>query len=108
MEHLAQFILSDKLVTLQWWEEDRADDGFYNINPGDVPGSAAFSATISTSKGSGKAFDYFHRPDGVVVGLWKNQYSALSPDNGKTWTKISKNRTLLTDGAKTWGQCTIL
>tara|TARA_R110001583_G_scaffold195374_1_gene372387 strand:+ start:37535 stop:39529 length:1995 start_codon:yes stop_codon:yes gene_type:complete len=99
-------LLSDKLVTLQWWEEDRADDGFYNINPGDVPGSAAFSATISTSKGSGKAFDYFHRPDGVVVGLWKNQYSALSPDNGKTWTKISKNRTLLTDGAKTWGQKT--
>lgn len=99
-------LLFDKLLSLQWWEEDRADDGFFTLNPGDVPGSAAFSATISTSKGSGKAFNYYHRPDGAVVGLWKNQYSALSPDNGKTWTKISKNRTLLTDGAKTWGQRT--
>jgi len=99
-------LLADKLMTLQWWEEDRGNDGFFVINPGDVPGSAAFSATISTSKGSGKAFDYFYRADGVVVGLWKNQYSALSVDNGKTWTKISKNKTLLTDGAKTWGQRT--
>lgn len=99
-------LLSDKLITLQWWEEDRANDGFFAINPGDVPGSAAFSATISTSKGSGKAFNFFHRADDVVVGLWKNQYSALSPDNGKTWTKISKNKSLLTDGAKTWGQKT--
>jgi hypothetical protein len=99
-------LLSDKLLSLQWWEEDRANDDFFAINPGDVPGSAAFSATISTSKGSGKAFNYYHRPDGVVVGLWKNKYSALSPDNGKTWTKISKNSTLLTDGAKTWGQRT--
>ena len=99
-------LLSDKLVSLQWWEEDRANDGFFAINPGDVPGSAAFSATISTSKGSGKAFNYFHRPDGAVVGLWKNKYSAISPDNGKTWTKISKNKSLLTDGAKTWAQAT--
>lgn len=99
-------LLADKLVTLQWWEEDRAKDGFYSLNPGDVPGSAAFSATISTSKGSGKAFNYYHRPDGAVVGLWKNKYSAISPDNGKTWTKISKNESLLTDGAKTWAQAT--
>lgn len=99
-------LLADKLVTLQWWEEDRADDGFYSLNPGDVPGSAAFSATISTSKGSGKAFNYYHRPDGAVVGLWKNKYSVISPDNGKTWTKISKNESLLVDGAKTWAQAT--
>jgi len=42
----------------------------------------------------------------VVVGLWKNQYAALSPDHGKTWTPIVRNSTLRTTGAKTWGQRT--
>lgn len=99
-------LLADKLITLQWWEEDRADDGFFSIVPGDVPGSEYFAADITSSGGSGKAFNYFRRPDGAIVGLWKNKYSAISPDNGGTWTKITKNRTLLTDGAKTWGQKT--
>ena len=99
-------LLTDKLITLQWWEEDRAEDGFYVINPGDVENAAFFSAKITTSKGAGKAFNFFHRPDGVVVGLWKNQWSALSPDDGITWTKISQNKSLWTCGAKTWGQKT--
>jgi hypothetical protein len=99
-------LLADKLVTLQWWEEDRAEDGFYTINPGDVENAAYFSANIVTSKGAGKAFCYYERPDGVLVGLWKNTYAALSTDNGKTWTKISQNPTLWTTGAKTWGQRT--
>jgi len=99
-------LLADKLITLQWWEEDRAEDGFYAIDPGGVKGAAHFSRKITTSKGAGKGFSFFHRPDGVVVGLWKNQYSALSSDEGKTWTGITKNSTLTTDGAKTWGQKT--
>ena len=99
-------LLSDKLMTLQWWEEDRGEDGFFSIVPGDVPGSQYFAADITSSGGSGKALSYYHRPDGAVVGLWKNKYSAISPDEGETWTKISKNNTLLTDGAKTWGQRT--
>ena len=99
-------LLSDKLITLQWWEEDRAEDGFYTINPGDVENADYFSANIVTSRGAGKAFCFYKRPDGVLVGLWKNQYAALSPDNGNSWTKISQNPTLLTSGAKTWGQRT--
>ena len=31
-------LLNDKLMTLQWWEEDRGKDGFYNINPEDYAG----------------------------------------------------------------------
>ncbi len=85
-------LLADKLITLQWWEEDRANDGFYSID--------------LSKTGAGKAFSFYHRPDGVVVGIWKNQYSAMSKDNGKTWTDIVKNTTLWTDGAKTWGQRT--
>jgi len=99
-------LLANKLITLQWWEEDRQKDGFFAINPGDVKNAAYFSQDVVTSAGAGKAFDFYHRPDGIVVGLWKNQYSALSTDNGKTWSKIVKNKTLMTDGSKTWGQRT--
>jgi hypothetical protein len=99
-------VLTNKLITLQWWEEDRAKDGFYPLDPSQAVDGAYFSSRITTSEGAGKAFSFFHRPDGVVVGLWKNQYSALSPDNGATWTKITRNTSLLTCGAKTWGQRT--
>jgi hypothetical protein len=99
-------LLADKLMTLQWWEEDRGEDGFYAINPGKVADAAAFSAKVVTHAGAGKAFSWFTRPDGVVVGLWKNQYAALSPDRGRTWTPIVKNPTLWTTGSKIWGQRT--
>lgn len=99
-------LLSNKLITLQWWEEDRQKDGFFVINPGDVKNAAYFSQSVVTSAGAGKAFNFYHISDGTIVGLWKNQYSALSSDNGKTWSKIVKNKTLMTDGAKTWGQKT--
>lgn len=99
-------VLTNKLIALQWWEEDRADDGFYPLDPSQAVDGEFFSSRSTTSQGAGKAFCFYHRPDGVVVGLWKNQYSALSPDNGNTWTKITRNTSLLTCGAKTWGQRT--
>jgi hypothetical protein len=84
-------VLKNKLITLQWWEEDRGKDGFYPFDPEDD---------------EPKAFNFFRRPDGVTVGIWKHQITALSPDNGHTWTDIAKSRTLKTCGAKTWGQQT--
>jgi hypothetical protein len=99
-------LLENKLVTLQWWEEDRAKDGFYVIDPADVSGATYFDANMVTSKGAGKALSTYQRPDGVVVGLWKNQFAALSDDEGKSWTPIGKCQTLRTTGAKTWGQRT--
>lgn len=99
-------LLADKLLTLQWWEEDRGKDGFYDIDPSKVPGGDVFHRKITTAKGAGKAFNFYKRPDGVTVGVWKNQFAALSPDDGKTWTDIAKNPTLLTTGAKTWVQAT--
>ncbi|MBD3386194.1 hypothetical protein GF407_14890 [candidate division KSB1 bacterium] len=99
-------LLENKLMTLQWWEEDRADDGFYTINPGNIENAFDFHQKITTSKGAGKAFDWYTRPDGVVVGLWKNQYAALTTDKGNTWTSITKNNTLITAGSKTWAQKT--
>jgi hypothetical protein len=99
-------LLADKLVTLQWWEEDRAKDGFFAIDPGDVENAAYFSTEITTSRGAGKALAYFRRKDGAAVGIWKNQYSALSYDNGESWTKIALCPTLWTCGAKVWAQAT--
>jgi hypothetical protein len=99
-------LLADPLMTLQWWEEDRGKDGFFAIDPSNVADAARFSAKVVTSAGAGKAFCWYHRADGQVVGLWKNQYSALSSDNGKSWSAITQNKTLWTCGAKTWGQRT--
>ena len=84
-------LLSDKLMTLQWWEEDRSKDGFYTIEPGEL---------------EPKAFCYVRRPDGVLLGLWKRQISALSSDEGQTWTDFVKSTTLKTSGAKVWAQRT--
>ena len=84
-------LLEDKLATLQWWEEDRSDDGFYRIEPGDL---------------EPKAFNYFRRPDDVLVGIWKHQITALSRDEGQSWTNFALSTTLMTCGAKTWGQKT--
>ncbi len=97
-------LLKDKLITLQWWEEDRAKDGFYVVDPGDAKGAAYFSETITTSAGAGKAFCYYHRHDGVVVGIWKNQWSALSADEGRTWTPFTRNKSINPTGAKVWAQ----
>ena len=86
-------LLKDKLFTLQWWEEDRARDGFFTIKP--------FEQDVEP-----KAFAWCHRPDGVVLGVWKHRLSALSPDDGKTWTRFGKAGRLRTCGAKTWVQKT--
>ncbi|MBL9214410.1 MAG: hypothetical protein JNG83_02930 [Opitutaceae bacterium] len=100
-------LLADKLFTLQWWEEDRGKDGFFAMEPDRVAGAAHFDAKIVTSAGAGKAFAWYTRPDGVVVGLWKNQYAALSADRGLTWATIGQIPTFAGDaGAKTWGQRT--
>jgi len=99
-------LLNNELMIMQWWEEDRGEDGFFPINPGDIENKFMFHQQITTSKGAGKAFDWYTRPDNVVVGIWKNQYSALSSDKGKNWTPITKNKTLLTAGSKTWAQRT--
>lgn len=83
-------LLADKLMTLQWWEDDRANDGFYTIEP----------------KMPIKALSYYHRPDGVVVALWKEQLAALSADEGQTWTPLVWTPTIHECFAKTWGQRT--
>lgn len=83
-------LLANPRVTLQWWEEDRAKDGFYP----DMGGVMV------------KALSYYHRPDGAIVGLWKSSMTAISRDNGKTWSKPVVAPTLVMAQAKVWGQKT--
>jgi hypothetical protein len=83
-------VLQNKLFTLQW-EEDRATDESYMFRPKDV---------------EPRAFSFYRRSDGVIVGLWKDQLTALSRDDGRTWTDLARARTLTTSGSKVWGQRT--
>lgn len=83
-------LLANKLITLQWWEEDRAKDGFY----------PDMGAPVL------KALSFYHRRDGAVVGLWKSSWAALSKDEGRTWSAPVKVPTLVMAEAKISGQRT--
>ncbi|MCJ8210015.1 exo-alpha-sialidase [Mucilaginibacter sp. RS28] len=54
-----------------------------------------------------KAFNFYHLPDGRVVGLWKYALTAISTDNGRTWpTNASRAPGFVNANAKVWGQRT--
>ena len=79
-------LLANKQVTSQWWEEDRSTEGFYPI--------------------AGKALSSFHRADGSLVGLWKDALSAVSKDEGQTWTTKQFSSNVPVNSSKYWGQST--
>ena len=81
-------LLKNQLMTFQWYDEDSGADGFYN------------------GKKAGEALSYYHRKDGKVVALWKKSLSALSSDEGKTFSDTVKSPTFLMSGGKQWGQRT--
>ncbi len=81
-------LLKDPLMTFQWYDEDNGLDGFYN------------------HKKAGQALSYYHRKDGKVVALWKKSLTALSSDEGKTFSEPVKVPTLVMSGGKQWGQRT--
>ena len=81
-------LLANKLVTLNWWQEDQSPDDFYTV------------------KGDLQALSFYHRKDGTAVALWKHSLGALSTDEGRSWTTPVKLPTLIMSGAKVWGQRT--
>jgi hypothetical protein len=87
-------LLADKLATQQWWEEDRAEDGFFALASDPLRGFDA------------KGFCAYGRPDGITVGLWKWGFAALSPDGGVTWSEPMRLPSLITAGGKVWGERT--
>ena len=82
-----QELLANRLVTQQMWEEERLDTEFFT-----QPGAEAIS--------------YFTRPDGEVVGLYKNSIVTKSSDRGETWSPKEVDYSLETSTGKVWGQKT--
>jgi hypothetical protein len=54
----------------------------------------------------GKAFCFYHRADGKLVGVCKMGFTTLSSDEGETWSEPVLPPTLLTGAGKVWGQRT--
>ena len=80
-------LLANRLMTLQWWEEDRAKDGFYPDLGDQVL----------------KALSYYHRKDSAVVALWKNSWTSLSSDDGHTWSRPVQEPSLVMASGKDLG-----
>ena len=53
-----------------------------------------------------KAFNFYHLPDGRVIGLWKNALTGISKDEGKTWSGVTRAPHFVNSNAKIWGQRT--
>ena len=54
-----------------------------------------------------KAFNYYHLPNGNVVGLWKYALTSISKDQGKTWQyNPTRAPGFVNANAKIWGQRT--
>jgi hypothetical protein len=54
-----------------------------------------------------KAFNYYHLPNGNVVGLWKYALTSISKDQGKTWQyNPLRAPGFVNANAKIWGQRT--
>lgn len=83
-------LLGNRLMREQWWDEEHLDDD-------------AFS---TKTRGQRQAFNWYHRKDGKLVGLWKWSMAALSSDEGKTWSPVVKVPTLQMTGAKITGRRT--
>ncbi len=85
-------LLNNRLMTLQWREEDLGLDGFYKNN---------LDKSLDI-----QALSYYHRKDGKLVALWKRSKAALSDDEGMTFSQPVKVPTLTMAGGKQWGQRT--
>ena len=81
-------ILSNPLLTQQWNEESDANDPLIPL------------------KENYQALSYYHLPDGEVAGFWKHALTAISKDEGKTWTKPVRAPGFVNNNAKIWGQKT--
>lgn len=80
-------LLADKLMRAQWWEEEQLDEtGFYRAR--------------------GKALSYVTRPDGSVLGIWKNRIVAVTSDRGESWQQRGFAENLPNNASKYWLQAT--
>lgn len=78
-------LLTNRLVTRQWWEEERFDTKFFK-------------------QPSGQAFCYYTIKDKKVIGLYKHSLVTVSEDGGETWGDFIKCVSIETATGKMWGE----
>lgn len=99
-----ELLLANRLVTDQWYELQRGHPkGAYAKVEGVVESD---KETISAAHRKRKALSYWHRSDGVIVGIWKKAWTSLSVDEGQTWTKPVQAPGIHRAFSKHWGQRT--
>jgi hypothetical protein len=89
--------LADKIRRMQWWEEDylaKDSNEFYRVP----------LKMDRNRKEPGKAFCFYTRSDGAVVGFFKDRLVTITKDQGQTWTPLVQCNTLTYSGAKIWAQ----
>lgn len=89
--------LSDPIRRMQWWEEDylaKDVEEFYRVP----------WITERGRKEPGKAFCFYTRTDGSIVGLFKGRWCTVTTDHGHSWSKPVRCETLTYGGAKIWAQ----
>jgi len=90
---------ADKLVTLAWWEPIKPETFSF-------PQSLVDFISVKGDRKFAKGVSYRHRPGNTVVALWKFSWSALSSDNGASWTQPVQLKTMGAGWDKVWGQKT--
>ena len=81
-------LMATPLMMMQWVEETDRNDPLIPLHK------------------DYKAFNFYHLPDGHVVGLWKNGLTGISKDEGRTWSRVERAPHVVTSNAKIWGQRT--
>jgi len=87
-------LLANKLMVQQWYEEDQDNEGnFFSFAGGRVRYA--------------KAFDWYHLPDGRIVGMWKWKKMVVADkwEPGHI-SKQGQGENIYYGGAKIWGQRT--
>lgn len=80
-------LLANRLVTQQWWEEERLDAGYF-------------------TRPDGRALSYYTLPGGRVMGVFKDSMTSYSDDGGESWSELKKSVSIETSSGKVWGQKT--
>lgn len=80
-------LLTDRLATLQWWEEEQLDKELF-------------------PRMEGKALSYYTLPDGEVMGVYKDSVTSMTCDHGKgeEWSPLERSPDIITATGKVWGQ----
>ncbi|GAB3355127.1 hypothetical protein GCM10027566_17070 [Arachidicoccus ginsenosidivorans] len=82
-------LMADPLMMMQWEEESYRKDPLIPLQK------------------NYKAFNFYHLPDGRVVGLWKYALTAISSDGGRSWPENAVRAPgFVNANAKIWGQRT--